>query len=126
MKLRRGESKVVYLYGKDGDPIERDVVLGMVQGKTLAEGKAIVEEYEKVTETVWLDKRGEPQARSYDESVVSIVIKPGKAEEKQRELLDNLKAGLEAITKEDASLEDIRGALKAQIAYSEFMELVND
>ena len=40
--------------------------------------------------------------------------------------MDELKAGLEAISREDASLEDIRKALRAQIAYSEFMDLVND
>jgi hypothetical protein len=88
--------------------------------------KEIVSGYEKVTETVWIDKRGEPQAISHDPSVVSISIKPGNAEERQRELLDELKAGLEAISKDDASLDDIRRALAAQIAYSEFMELVND
>ena len=55
-----------------------------------------------------------------------ISIKPANAEEKQRELLDELKAGLEAISKDDCSLEDIRKSLKAQIAYSEFMDLVND
>lgn len=125
MKLRRGESKIVYLQG-DGEPVEREVVLSMVQGKPLSEGKSIVKNFEKATEITWVDKRGNPQAKSFCDSVISISIKPGNAEEKQRELLDDLKAGLEAISKDDCSLDDIRRALKAQIAYSEFMEMVND
>ncbi len=125
MKLRRGASKVVYLLA-EGESLEREAVLRMVQGKSLTDGKEIVSEYQRATETVWLNKQGEPQGRSYDSSVVSISVKPGNAEEKQRELLDELKAGLEAISREDASLEDIRKALRAQIAYSEFMDQVND
>ncbi len=125
MKLRRGETEVVYL-SIEGEPLGRETMLNMVQGKTLTEGKEIVSNYNKTTKTAWLDKKGEPQGWSYDPSVVSITIKPGNAEEKQRELLDELKAGLEAISREDASLEDIRKALRAQIAYSEFMDLVND
>ncbi len=125
MKLSRGESKIVYLQG-DGEPVERGVVLSMVQGKPLSEGRSVVEQFEKGTETTWVDKRGHPQAKSFCDSVISISIKPENAEEKQRELLDDLKAGLEAISEEDASLEDIRKALRAQIAYSEFMDLVND
>lgn len=125
MKLRRGESKIVYLQG-DGEPVEREVVLSMVQGKPLSEGKSIVKNFEKATEITWVDKKGNPQAKSFCDSVISISIEPGDAEEKQRELLDDLKAGLEAISKDDCSLDDIRRALKAQIAYSEFMELVND
>ena len=125
MKLRRGESKVVYLQN-DGEPVERDVVLNMVQGKSLSEGRSVVEQFEKATETTWIDKRGLPQAKSFCDSVISISIKPGNAEEKQKELLDELKAGLEAISDDDCSLDDIRRALKAQIAYSEFMDLVND
>ena len=125
MKLRRGESKVVYLQN-DGEPVERDVVLNMVQGKSLSEGRSVVEQFEKATETTWIDKRGQPQAKSFCDSVISISIKPGNAEEKQKELLDELKAGLEAISDDDCSLDDIRRALKAQIAYSEFMDLVND
>ena len=125
MKLRRGESRVVYLQG-DGESVERAVVLSMVQGKPLSEGKSIVKQFQKVTETTWVDKRGQPQAKSFCDFVLSISIKPADAEEKQKELLDDLKAGLEAVSKDDCSLEDIRKALKAQIAYSEFMELVND
>jgi hypothetical protein len=125
MKLRRGESKIVYLQG-DGEPVEREVVLSMVQDKPLSEGRSVVEQFKTVTETTWVDKMGQPQAKSLCDSVLSISIKPANAEEKQRELLDELKAGLEAISKDDCSLEDIRKALKAQIAYSEFMELVND
>ena len=125
MKLRRGESKIVYLQG-DGEPVEREVVLGMVQGKPLSEGRSIVEKFEKATEITWVDKRGQPQAKSFCDSVISISIKPENAEEKQKELLDDLKAGLEAISEDDCSLEDIRKALKAQIAYSEFMDLVSD
>lgn len=125
MKLRRGESKVVYLQN-DGEPVERDVVLNMVQGKSLSEGRSVVEQFEKATETTWIDKRGQPQAKSFCDSVISISIKPGNSEEKQKELLDELKAGLEAISDDDCSLDDIRRALKAQIAYSEFMDLVND
>jgi hypothetical protein len=125
MKLRRGESKIVYLQG-DSEPVEREVVLSMVQDKPLSEGRSVVEQFKKVTETTWVDKMGQPQAKSFCDSVLSISIKPANAEEKQRELLDELKAGLEAISKDDCSLEDIRKALKAQIAYSEFMELVND
>jgi hypothetical protein len=125
MKLRRGESRVVYLQD-DGESVERAVVLSTVQGKPLSEGKSIVKQFQKVTETTWVDKRGQPQAKSFCDSVISISIKPGNAEEKQRELLDDLKARLEAISREDASLEDIRKALRAQIAYSEFMDLVND
>ena len=125
MKLRRGESRVVYLQG-DGEPVEREVVLSMVQDKPLSEGRSVVEQFQKVTETTWVDKRGQPRAKSYCDSVTSISIKPANAEEKQRELLDELKVGLEAISKDDCSLDDIRRALKAQIAYSEFMDLVND
>jgi hypothetical protein len=125
MKLRRGENRVVYLQG-DGEPVEREVVLSMVQDKPLSEGRSVVKQFQKVTETTWVDKKGQPQAKSFSDSVLSISIKPANAEEKQRELLDELKAGLEAISKDDCSLEDIRKALKAQIAYSEFMELVND
>ena len=125
MKLRRGESRVVYLQG-DGEPVEREVVLNMVQDKSLSEARSVVEQFQKVTETTWVDKRGQPQAKSYCDSVISISIKPANAEEKQKELLDELKAGLEAISKDDCSLDDIRRALKAQIAYSEFMEMVND
>lgn len=125
MKLRRGESKIVYLQG-DGEPVEREVVLNMVQGKPLSETRSVVKQFKKVTETTWVDKRGQPQAKSFCDSVISISIKPANAEEKQRELLDELKAGLEAISKDDCSLDDIRRALKAQIAYSEFMEMVND
>jgi hypothetical protein len=125
MKLRRGESRVVYLQD-DGEPVERGVVLNMVQGKPLSEGRSVVEQFQKVTETTWVDKRGQPQAKSYCDFVLSISIQPTNAEEKQKELLDDLKAGLEAISREDASLEDIRKALRAQIAYSEFMDLVND
>ena len=125
MKLRRGETKVVNL-PIEGVPLEREAKLNMVQGKALTEGKEIVSNYNKTTKTAWLDKRGEPQVYSYDQSVVSITVKPWNAEEKQRELLDELKAGLEAISNDDASLEDIRRALRAQIAYSEFMDQVND
>ena len=125
MKLRRGESRVVYLQG-DGEPVEREVVLSMVQDKPLSEGRSVVEQFKKVTESTWVDKKGQPQAKSYCDSVISISIKPANAEEKQKELLDELKAGLEAISKDDCSLDDIRRALKAQIAYSEFMEIVND
>ena len=125
MKLRRGESKIVYLQD-DGEPIEREVVLGMVQGKPLSEARSVVKQFNKATEITWVDKRGNPQAKSFCDSVISISIQPGNAEEKQRELLDDLKAGLEAISKDDCSLDDIRRALKAQIAYSEFMEMVND
>ena len=125
MKLRRGESRVVYLHG-DGEPVEREVVLNMVQDKPLSERRSIVEQFKKVTETTWVDKKGQPQVKSYCDFVLSISIKPGNAEEKQKELLDELKAGLEAISKDDCSLDDIRRALKAQIAYSEFMEMVND
>lgn len=125
MKLRRGESRVVYLQG-DGEPVERGVVLNMVPGKPLSEARSVVKQFQKVTETTWVDKRGQPQAKSYCDSVISISIKPANAEEKQKELLDELKAGLEAISKDDCSLDDIRRALKAQIAYSEFMEMVND
>ncbi len=125
MKLRRGESRVVYLRS-DGEPVEREVVLNMVQDKPLSERRSVVEQFKKVTETMWVDKRGQPQAKSYCDSVLSISIKPANAEEKQRELLDELKVGLEAISKDDCSLDDIRRALKAQIAYSEFMDLVND
>ena len=125
MKLRRGESKIVYLQD-DGEPVEREVVLGMVQGKPLSEARSVVKQFNKATEITWVDKRGNPQAKSFCDSVISISIQPGNAEEKQRELLDDLKAGLEAISKDDCSLDDIRRALKAQIAYSEFMEMVND
>jgi len=125
MKLRRGESKIVYLQD-DGEPVEREVVLGMVQGKPLSEARSVVKQFSKATEITWVDKRGNPQAKSFCDSVISISIQPGNAEEKQRELLDDLKAGLEAISKDDCSLDDIRRALKAQIAYSEFMEMVND
>ena len=125
MKLRRGESRIVYLQD-DGEPIEREVVLGMVQGKPLSEARSVVKQFNKATEITWVDKRGNPQAKSFCDSVISISIQPGNAEEKQRELLDDLKAGLEAISKDDCSLDDIRRALKAQIAYSEFMEMVND
>jgi len=125
MKLRRGESRVVYLQD-DGEPVEREVVLNMVQGKPFSEARSVVEQFKKVTETTWVDKRGQPQAKSYCDSVLSISITPANAEEKQKELLDELKAGLEAISKDDCSLDDIRRALKAQIAYSEFMEMVND
>jgi hypothetical protein len=125
MKLRRGESRVVYLQ-VDDEPVEREVVLNMVQGKPLSETRSVVKQFQKVTETTWVDKRGQPQAKSYCDSVISISIKPANAEEKQKELLDELKAGLEAISEDDCSLDDIRRALKAQIAYSEFMEMVND
>jgi len=125
MKLRRGESRVVYLR-VDDEPVEREVVLNMVPGKPLSEARSGVKQFQKVTETTWVDKRGQPQAKSYCDSVISISIKPANAEEKQKELLDELKAGLEAISKDDCSLNDIRRALKAQIAYSEFMEMVND
>jgi len=125
MKLRRGESRVVYLQ-VDDEPVEREVVLNTVQGKPLSETRSVVKQFQKVTETTWVDKRGQPQAKSYCDSVISISIKPANAEEKQKELLDELKAGLEAISKDDCSLDDIRRALKAQIAYSEFMEMVND
>ena len=125
MKLRRGESRIVYLQD-DGEPVEREVVLGMVQGKPLSEARSVVKQFSKATEITWVDKRGNPQAKSFCDSVISISIQPGNAEEKQRELLDDLKAGLEAISKDDCSLDDIRRALKAQIAYSEFMEMVND
>ena len=125
MKLRRGESRVVYLQ-VDDEPVEREVVLNMVQGKPLSEARSVVKQFQKVTETTWVDKRGQPRAKSYCDSVISVSIKPANAEEKQKELLDELKAGLEAISKDDCSLDDIRRALKAQIAYSEFMEMVND
>lgn len=125
MKLRRGESRVVYLQ-VDDEPVEREVVLNTAQGKPLSETRSVVKQFQKVTETTWVDKRGQPQAKSYCDSVISISIKPANAEEKQKELLDELKAGLEAISKDDCSLDDIRRALKAQIAYSEFMEMVND
>lgn len=125
MKLRRGESRVVYLQ-VDDEPVEREVVLNMVQGKPLSETRSVVKQFQKVTETTWVDKRGQPRAKSYCDSVISVSIKPANAEEKQKELLDELKAGLEAISKDDCSLDDIRRALKAQIAYSEFMEMVND
>ena len=125
MKLRRGESRVVYLQ-VDDEPVEREVVSNMVQGKPLSEVRSVVKQFQKVTETTWVDKRGQPRAKSYCDSVISISIKPANAEEKQKELLDELKAGLEAISKDDCSLDDIRRALKAQIAYSEFMEMVND
>ena len=125
MKLRRGETEVVYL-PIEGETLGREAMLNMVQGKDLTEGKEIGSNYNKTTKTAWLDKRGGPQGWSYDQSVVSITVKPGNAEEKQRELLDELKDGLEAISKDDASLEDIRRALRAQIAYSEFMDQVND
>jgi hypothetical protein len=75
------------------------VVLSMVQGKPLSEGRSVVKQFQKVTETTWVDKRGQPQAKSFCDSVISISIKPGNAEEKQRELLDDLKAGLEAISR---------------------------
>ncbi len=123
MKLRRGESKIVYFQG-DGEPVEREVVLSMVQGKPLSEGRSVVEKFKKATEITWVDKRGQPRAKSFCDSVISISIKPENAEEKQRELLDDLKAGLEAISEDDCSLADIRKALKAQIAYTEFMEEV--
>jgi len=125
MKLRCGESRVVYLQVGD-EPVEREVVLNTAQGKPLSETRSVVKQFQKVTETTWVDKRGQPQAKSYCDSVISISIKPANAEEKQKELLDELKAGLEAISKDDCSLNDIRRALKAQIAYSEFMEMVND
>lgn len=125
MKLRRGESRVVYLQ-VDDEPVEREVVLNTAQGKPLSETRSVVKQFQKVTETTWVDKRGQPRAKSYCDSVISISIKPANAEEKQKELLDELKAGLEAISKDDCSLDDIRRALKAQIAYSEFMEMVND
>ena len=125
MKLRRGESRVVYLQ-VGGEPVEREVVLNTAQGKPLSEARPVVKQFQKVTETTWVDKRGQPQAKSYCDFVLSISIQPVNAEEKQKELLDELKAGLEAISKDDCSLEDIRKALKAQIAYSEFMDLVND
>ena len=125
MKLRRGESRVVYLQVGD-EPVEREVVLNTAQGKPLSETRSVVKQFQKVTETTWVDKRGQPRAKSYCDSVISISIKPANAEEKQKELLDELKAGLEAISKDDCSLNDIRRALKAQIAYSEFMEMVND
>lgn len=125
MKLRRGESRVVYLQ-VDDEPVEREVVLNTAQGKPLSEARSVVKQFQKVTETAWVDKRGQPRAKSYCDSVISISIKPANAEEKQKELLDELKAGLEAISKDDCSLDDIRRALKAQIAYSEFMEMVND
>ncbi|HQE50277.1 MAG TPA: hypothetical protein PKV93_13120, partial [Fervidobacterium sp.] len=112
MKLRRGESRVVYLQ-VDDEPVEREVVLNMVQGKPLSETRSVVKQFQKVTETTWVDKRGQPQAKSYCDSVISISIKPANAEEKQKELLDELKAGLEAISKDDCSLDDIRRALKA-------------
>ena len=63
MKLRRGESRIVYLQGDD-EPVERDVVLSMVQGKPLSEGRSVVKQYKKVTETTWIDKRGQPQDKS--------------------------------------------------------------
>lgn len=125
MKLRRGESRVVYLQ-VGGEPVEREVVLNTAQGQPLSETRSVVKQFQKVTETTWVDKRGQPRAKSYCDSVISISIKPANAEEKQKELLDELKAGLEAISKDDCSLDDIRRALKAQIAYSEFMELIND
>ena len=125
MKLRCGESRVVYLQVGD-EPVEREVVLNTAQGKPLSETRSVVKQFQKVTETTWVDKRGQPRAKSYCDSVISISIKPANAEEKQKELLDELKAGLEAISKDDCSLNDIRRALKAQIAYSEFMEMVND
>ncbi len=126
MKLRKGKEKPVYFLKGSNEYIERDVVLNKVVGKPISEGKIIVKQYIKKPETVWNDKAGEPVAYSYSDAVLEITVKPGNAEEKQKELLDNLKDGLEAISREDCSLDDIRSALKAQIAYSEFMDFVND
>jgi len=64
MKLRRGESRVVYLQG-DGEPVEREVVLNMVQGKPLSEARSAVKQFQKVIETTWVDKRGQPQAKIF-------------------------------------------------------------
>lgn len=127
MKLKRGESRIVYL-PKDGsdDLVERNDMLLKVQGRSLSHGKEILEEYEKVTETVWCDKLGNPVVKSYSDIVIDISVKPGDAEERQRELLNELKSALEAISQEDATIEDIKRALQAQIAYSEFMEWVRD
>lgn len=127
MKLKRGESRIVYL-PKDGsnDLVERNDMLLKVQGKPLSQGKEILEEYEKATETTWYDKFGNPVAKSYADTVIDISITPGDAEERQRELLNELKSALEAISREDATIEDVKRALQAQIAYSEFMEWVRD
>lgn len=124
MKLRKGESKAVY--SQEDTTFDRDEVLNMVKGKTLSDGRSVVEQFKKETETIWVDKYEQPQAKSICNSVTAISVKPGGAEERQRELLDDLKIGLEAISGDDCSLDDIRKALKAQIAYSEYMELVND
>ena len=127
MKLKRGESRIVYL-PKDGsnDLVERNDMLLKVQGKPLSHGKEILEEYEKATETTWCDKLGNPVAKSYSDVVIGISVTPGDAEERQRELLNELKSALEAISREDATIEDVKKALQAQVAYSEFMEWVRD
>ncbi len=125
MKLKRGKSEIIY-FPEEGEPLGRAAMLKMVQGKSLTEGKDIVAEHQKITETAWVDKWGQVQARSQSPLVLAVSITPINAEETQRELMDELKAGLEAISREDASLEDVRKALRAQIAYSEFMDQVND
>lgn len=124
MKLRKGESRQIYL--RDDLALERSEVLSMVQGQSLSDGRAVVEQFDKTKETVWVDRYGQEQAKSSCDSVSAIYIVPANAEERQRELLDGMKAGLEAISAEDCSLEDIRKALRAQIAYSEFIDLMND
>lgn len=124
MKLKRGETVNVYVNGQE--EVTREDMLLKVQGKGSAAGKELVEQYTKNQETLWLDKQGEVAARSRSSEVLSISIKPGNLEERKRELLNELKNGLESISKDDCGLEDVRRALKAQIEYAEFVDLAND
>lgn len=126
MKLRRGdETKIVY-FDADMNEHERDEILGMVQGKTISEGKQIVRQYKKTTAWPWMDREGNVVAWSYSPLVLSLEIKPADAEQKQAEYLRRLREALEKVSRPDATPQDMAEALRLQLEYEKFKAMLED
>lgn len=125
MKLRRGDSRIIYL-DDEGHEVEREDMLVQVQGKSISEGKAIVADHEKTTLWEWTDREGRTVARSYGSEVVGIEIKPADADARRADYLRRLREAQQRVASPDATPQDMADAMALQIEYMEFLSLLDD
>src|SRR5690606_3744744 len=126
MKLRRGEEKRIVYFDADLNEHERDEVLAQVQGKTISQGKMVVQQYNKKEAYPWMDREGNIVAWTYSPHVIELEIKPADAEQKKAEYLRRLREALEKVSKPDATPQDMAEALKLQLEYEEFKAMLED
>lgn len=125
MKLRKGDSRIVYL-DAEGNESERPDMLAMVQGKTITEGKQIVCRYEKTTLSEWTDREGNVVVRTYGDIVGAIEVKPADADTRRAVLLGRLREAQAKVARPDATPQDMAEAMALQIEYLELMDQLAD